>query len=178
MTNEEILAIYERIYDMTSALTVTSFDCGKLCAKYCCRTFARADAVPEEQDYGMELYPGEELILAEELATRHWLDWRFLNSKEYNLPVSWGAATGVYFVGCKEPCPRERRPLQCRLFPYRPVLKPSGKIVLLLEKGAPNYCPLTEAELDPHARCKLEQAVQLLSTIPKARELLWWDAQP
>lgn len=178
MTNKEIFDIYKRIYAMTNSLTVTTFDCGILCAKRCCRTFARAEAGPEEEDCGMELYPGEELILSEELATRQWLDWRFLNRDEYDLPLSWDATDGVYFVGCKEPCPRERRPLQCRLFPYKPVLRPSGKVVLVLEKGAPNYCPLTEKELDPQTRYKLEEAVQLLGAIPKVRELLWWDAQP
>lgn len=178
MTKEEILDIYIQIYNMTSFVTVTPFDCGTLCAKRCCRTFALNDASAEEQDYGMELYPGEELILAEELRSRRWLEWRFLNSKEYHLPVSWKKTEGVYFVGCKEPCPRERRPLRCRFFPYKPVLKPNGKIVLMLEKGGPNYCPLTEAQLDPLARTRLEQAIQLLGMIPKVRELLLWDAQP
>ena len=113
----------------------------------------------EDQDYGMELYPGEELILAEELKDRRWLDWRFLDGREYHLPASWDASAGVYFVGCKSPCPRERRPLQCRLFPYKPVLKPGGKVGLILDKGAPNYCPLKETELVPQAREQLEQAM-------------------
>lgn len=178
MTKEEIIAIYTQVYDMTSALTVTSFDCGTLCEKRCCKTFAHAQASDEDQDYGMELYPGEELILAQELESRRWLDWRFLKGEDYHLPASWDITEGVYFVGCKAPCPRERRPLQCRLFPYKPVLKPSGKINLILEKGAPNYCPLTEADLDPQVRHRLEEAMALLSTIPKVRELLWWDAQP
>lgn len=178
MTEQEILAIYTRVYAMTGDITVTFFDCGTLCAKRCCRTFACAGASAEDQDYGMELYPGEELILAGEIKSRRWLDWRFLSGREYHLPSFWGPDEGVYFVGCKIPCPRDKRPLRCRLFPYKPVLRPNGKVVLVLEQGAPNYCPLTGDDLDPRARNKLEKAMQLLITVPKVRELLWWDAQP
>lgn len=178
MTQEEIKDVYERVYALTSQVTVTTFDCGTLCQKRCCETFAHPSALPENEAYGMELYPGEELILAEELSSSQWLAYRFLSGKEYHLPTSWGEEDGVYFIGCSQPCPRDRRPLRCRFFPYKPVLKPSGKIALEFEKGAPNYCPLTEAQLDPAARKKLEEAIELLATIPKVRELLWWDAQP
>jgi hypothetical protein len=51
-------------------------------------------------------------------------------------------------------------------------------VSLELEKGAPNYCPILEEQLDSDARKVLLKAVQLLATIPKVRELLWWDAQP
>jgi len=178
LTENEIIDIYKRVYDLTGSITVTSFDCGTLCDKRCCKTFAHPQALPENQDHGMELYPGEELILAAELKKRKWLTYRFLNGWEYDLPPSWSKEEGVYFVGCTSPCPREYRPLRCRVFPYKPVLKPSGRIVLRLESGAPNYCPLSEAQLDPEARKKLQAAIELLATIPKVRELLWWDAQP
>ena len=178
MTKTEVVEIYRQVYDLTEAVTITPFDCGILCDKRCCKTFAHPTALPENENYGMELYPGEELILAEELNTERWLKHRFLNGHEYSLPPAWSTEEGVYFVGCTKPCPRQFRPLRCRLFPYKPVLKPSGKVVLRLESGPDTYCPLTEEQLDPIARDKLEKAVQLLATIPKVRELLWWDEQP
>lgn len=177
MTKDEILAVYRQVYEMTGAMTVTSFDCGLLCDKRCCRTFAYGDASPEERDYGMELYPGEELMLADE-RQGGWLNWRFLSGGEYDLPSSWAKHEGVYFVGCTRPCARAKRPLRCRLFPYKPILKANGKIRLVLEKGTENYCPLTEDQLDAQARRKLEAAMEFLCTIPKVRELLWWDTQP
>lgn len=178
MTDEEVFAVYKQVYDMTSSVTVTPFDCGTLCDKRCCRTFACTGATGNDQDYGMELYPGEELFLADELKQKNWLNWRFLRSGEYHLPANWEPDAGVYFVGCVRPCPRERRPLQCRLFPYKPVLKANGRVRLVLDKGPGNYCPLTEEQLDEQAREQLEKAIELLGTIPKVRELLWWDAQP
>jgi hypothetical protein len=178
MTEQEIRSVYCAIYEMTNSITVTKFDCGTLCEKKCCKTFAHPQASHIDLDYGMELYPGEEFMLAEDLADGKWITGRFLSGKEYHLPSAWRKEDGVFFVGCTKPCPRDRRPLQCRLFPYKPVLKPSGIVSLELEKGAPNYCPILEEQLDPDARKVLLKAVQLLATIPKVRELLWWDAQP
>ena len=121
-------AEYEDIYRLLDSVNPVPFDCGRICGAACCDI--------EGEDLGIYLFPGEEEV-------RGLDSWR--NAEEDQ---------GSYFVDCPGPehCDRSLRPIQCRLFPFVPVIRENGEPILEIGSDElPYVCPLVEdkAQLDP-----------------------------
>lgn len=122
-------------------VTPLKTDCGKRCGAACCQ----AD---QEGDNGMLLFPGEERYYEN-------ADWCRL------IPH---AQTGSYLLVCGGSCPRENRPLACRVFPL--LTLPEGKIKLDIRAWP--VCPLM-----PYGRRGLDE--DFVSAVKEASRLLWTD---
>ena len=127
---------YEMLYKITAAVTPLPVDCGALCGRACCR--------PDKEDtLGVYLFPGEEKMFTGE---EEWLRWEERDPAEDGFPPSWEYP--VYFVRCRAPCPRDRRPLSCRFFPLAPHLLRDGTLLLIYETLVlPYTCPLIEKKV-------------------------------
>ncbi len=105
-------------------------DCGQLCGSLCC-----TDWTP---GVGLYLYPGEQLLLAEE----PWLH----NQNQQAEPTPEGSSNqGNRFIICDENCPRHLRPFACRTFPLTAHLNDSGQLNLVLDKRGQMICPLVQS---------------------------------
>ena len=101
-------------------MTPLKGDCGRVCARACCR--------PDENGKGgMLLFPGEEKLYA--------------GDGNFNV-TQHGAVTGDTFViTCGGECGRDRRPLACMFFPLRPTAKGGA----VMDRRSAWVCPLYEA---------------------------------
>ena len=48
----------------------------------------------------------------------------------------------VSFAVCKGRCPRDKRPLSCRIFPFAPYLDAHGRLSVIPDPRAKYICPL------------------------------------
>ncbi len=144
LTAQEALLLAREL--LTSA-TPLKRDCGSLCGAACCQPVG-------EGENGMYLFPGEE-ALYDPLP-----DWARV------LPTEWKlAGKRVKLLACAKECPREQRPLACRVFPL--IARPRGRgIGLQMDPRAWPVCPLM-----PHGERGLD-AVFVKAT-RAAFELLW-----
>ncbi len=130
---------YEEIYRMLDAVSPLDGDCGRLCGAACCT------AGSEEDEMGIYLLPGEEMMFGQE---QDWVEKSCDKAEDYVFPDSWHGA--VWFIRCKTPphCPRERRPIQCRSFPLLPHLTAEGVLSMVYNDiDTPYSCPLIEEEI-------------------------------
>ena len=127
---------YSEIYDLFSSLTPLAADCGTVCGGACCRV-----SLPEAGESGMALFPREEAFLSP--------------AGEPPFPGARivRAAEGPVLL-CAGRCPRERRPLSCRIFPLFPYLDARGRIRAVYDPRAWRLCPLVRE----HARVPLQRA--------------------
>ena len=149
---------YRELYEKLDAVSPVPYDCGTLCGKACCGV-SGYERPMKDDEMGLYLYPGEELLLKED---PDWLRWFKEEVEEEDItaiddfaalfPPSF-LGRKLYFVKCKDPlhCHREDRPLQCRLFPTQPHLLNAGKrrerlILILNDMDLPYTCPLIEEE--------------------------------
>jgi hypothetical protein len=112
----------QKARELLMDMTPLAFDCGKRCTAACCQG--------GEED-GMLLFPDEE---------------------RYYKDCSWAGITqdrlGKRLICCGK-CPRENRPLACRIFPL--VIKVSGqedgisKANIIMDVRAWPVCPLMES---------------------------------
>ena len=131
-------------------LTPLKGDCGRLCGAACCSPL-------EGEETGMLLFPGEDT--------------------EYQGKPGWKLKTtrfGEYLLICSGECPRDDRPLSCRIFPLLPVLCDSG---VRVEKDlrARTVCPLSRqplSALDPAFVDAVRKAGEILSAVPSHRDFL------
>ena len=100
-----------RAYRLIGSATPISADCGQLCGAACCKAPEGAEA-----EYGMLLFPGEELLLKG--------DAHFTLSQ---LPPPKGFSKKVWFAACDGFCDRKKRPLACRIFPCLPYIPPQSR---------------------------------------------------
>ncbi|MBM7855655.1 hypothetical protein JOC37_002060 [Desulfohalotomaculum tongense] len=122
---------YKKLYNLTGDVTPLQGDCGNLCRSICCQP-------DKENTLGMYLFPGEEVMFT---GKEDWLRWERRHPVEDEFPPSWSYP--VYFVRCTKPCPREKRPLSCRLFPLAPHLLGDDTLLLIYETlPLPYSCPL------------------------------------
>ena len=103
------------------ALTPLKTDCGRLCGGACCQG---------DETTGMLLFPGED-ALYERCAFGRVLPAGF--------PL--GGAPANLFV-CEGRCPREDRPLACRLFPMFLAFTKNGGTRVRMDTRAASVCPL------------------------------------
>ena len=127
-------------------LTPLVTDCGVLCQAACCRP-------DEDGQGGVTLFPGEEALYAD-------ANWARLES-------------GVLY--CDGHCPRENRPLGCRIFPLTPNRKKDGALCVRVDRRAFSMCPLAPCgvrALNPAFVRAVQDALCLIDELPEGREFL------
>ena len=134
-------------------LTPLRTDCGLICGAACC-------GPDEDGQGGVKLFPGE-------AARYEGADWARLDD-------------GV--LTCNGRCPRDMRPLGCRIFPLTPCRKKSGALSLRIDRRAFAMCPLAPhgvRALDPAFVSAVLQALDLIDKTPEGREFLnaWIDEE-
>lgn len=137
-------SLYRRAYRLLENVTPLKFDCGLLCNGKCCTG---------DNDAGMCLFPGEEVILD--------ADNDFLKIRKESM-----VDTEILFATCNGSCNRRLRPLSCRIFPYVPYLKENGRLTIIEDPRAKYLCPLLaesfEFKIDRRFRRKVFNAFQIL----------------
>ena len=107
--------------DLLRDVTPTRLDCGRMCGAACCRE-------DDSGENGMLLYPYERDFYR-----------RPIPGFAFHLVRDDSLYKGGYRLVCEGECPREHRPLACRLFPLR--------VRLVTGNGETR----AKAELDPRA---------------------------
>ena len=137
MDREIVLRAYAAIGDRTPMLS----DCGALCGAACCRP-------DEDGQGGVYLFPGEEALLEGR-------DWARIE------PASFAP-----MLVCEGRCPREERPLGCRIFPLTPVRDSAGRWSVRMDARARAMCPLTRGgikALDPGFTRAVRDALRIIA---------------
>ena len=144
---DAMIRIYKKAYSIIGNLTPIPADCGQLCNKACCKG---------DEDTGMYLFPFEELML------KNTEDWLNISKSDFNYTLDRYADIAV----CYKPCPRNKRPLSCRIFPLAPYIDKDGNFSIIIDKRAKSMCPLAFAldinELDKNFVTAVHQACELL----------------
>ena len=125
-------------------------DCGRVCGAACCEG--------SDSD-GMLLFPGEEAL---------YRGCAFGRARR--LPYALGGRPARLFV-CRGTCPREARPLSCRIFPAR--FLPGGDIAM--DARARGLCPIYGSGLmglAPEFREAARKAAALLARDAECRAFL------
>jgi len=143
--------LYEKVYDMLDKTTPLVTDCGQLCDRACCSA--------ADEKTGMYLFPGEEEMYAGE---HPWLSIE-------KSSLTYGRGKPVFLAVCDEHCPRDARPLSCRIFPLTPYIERSGSLVIRTDPRAVPICPLTRGS-SPR---KIEET--FIDTVAEAFRLLIRD---
>lgn len=137
---------YRAIYRLLNKVSPLPTDCGQLCSAACCS--CGGDGATEDSldfELGIYLLPGEEKIFT---MKEDWLKWSIEYAEDFEFPASWFGK--IYFVRCKTPphCPREMRPLQCRIYPLSPYLTEKDELRMILSTAdVPYQCPLIEDKM-------------------------------
>lgn len=109
------------------AYTPLKTDCGRLCGGACCQG---------DEQTGMLLFPGEEA---------------FYDGCGFARVLSAGYSLGkeeARLLVCRGACPRESRPLACRLFPLFLRFDAQGNACVVPDPRAHAVCPLTDYGMD------------------------------
>jgi hypothetical protein len=136
----------ERARNLLENLTPLKTDCGLTCGAACCQP-------DEDGQGGVRLFPGE-------AALYEGADWARIED-------------GVLICGGR--CPRNKRPLGCRIFPLTPARKKSGELFVRIDRRAFAMCPLAPGgrrALDPAFTSQVLQALQWIDETPEGREFL------
>lgn len=160
-------AQYLLAYKLLENTTPLSTDCGELCGKKCCTDW--------QDDVGIYLLPGEEQLFS---FTEDWLKWEKHSTEEYEFCPSWEG--DFFFVKCIKPCPREKRPFQCRTFPLLPHLEIDGRLSMILAQEFANLCPLIQKgikSLNPDFVKNAKQAWQILLNDPLIYADVLWESE-
>ncbi|NTW05123.1 MAG: hypothetical protein HGA27_03255 [Peptococcaceae bacterium] len=158
---------YRFLYRLTNHITPQKEDCGLVCGKICCKP-------DKDNSLGVYLFPGEEILF---LKTTQWYTIETHNPKEYDFPEEW--TNPVYFIKCKEPCPREERPLACRFFPLTAHLLRDGELIIINEPAElPYKCPLIEEKipLEEEFIDIIAKVWQILLVNPVIKRLIEFDS--
>lgn len=118
------LELFQNAYGILNKITPLQFDCGKLCNQACCDS--------ADEDAGMYLFPGEELMYKEKPG------WLRIEQSAF----TYGDEKPVLIAICTGQCDRELRPLACRIFPLTPYLGHNGVVNIKMDPRAVPVCPL------------------------------------
>ena len=118
------LSILKSAYEILENVTPLRQDCSSLCGQACCIGTKSGD-----EETGMFLFPGEKELLAGCEA------WMSITSVGHIRP-------DLYLAGCKGSCPRNLRPLSCRVFPLTPYLTENEILLIKMDPRAGQLCPL------------------------------------
>lgn len=119
----------QKARDLLLEQTPMKKDCGKLCDAACCQS-------DDSGENGMLLYPYEEQFYQKPI-----------EGFAYHLCADDSLYKGGWRLVCEGSCPREHRPLACRLFPLRITLHTEGEITTAKAALDPRSfvcCPLAE----------------------------------
>jgi len=124
----------KEIYKRLDKVSPTNYDCGKLCGEICCVY----DKYNSDEEVGLYLLPGEELIYED-------------NNEDFELyyiPPDETYNYDLYLVKCVNPphCNRNIRPIQCRTFPLIPHIENDKFHLIIDEEEFPYTCPLVHKE--------------------------------
>ncbi|MBQ6654525.1 MAG: hypothetical protein IJM79_03265 [Erysipelotrichaceae bacterium] len=175
---------YRKIYELLNRHEILDYDCGQLCSAACCRPDGCYDEDVINEDYliddpdgemGIFLYPGEEELTKLE----DWQSHSVEDAEEVGFPENWGSVT---FVSCggKAFCKREKRPLQCRLFPLTPHLSEDDELSLIyFPDDLPYRCPIIERQLaiNEEALADLLEACRMMLEDERVCELIRSDSE-
>lgn len=114
--------LYRIAYRKLNHVTPLKTDCGQLCSKACCKG---------DQETGMYLFPGETVMYHSKP--------EFLTIKPTSLHFGAG---DIELAVCKSSCPRQMRPLSCRIFPLTPYLDKRGRLDIIMDPRAAQICPV------------------------------------
>ncbi|HHV98518.1 MAG TPA: hypothetical protein GXX36_02915 [Clostridiaceae bacterium] len=150
--------IYKKAYRILNTSTPLNYDCGILCQNKCCKG---------DNNKGMILFPGEEIMYANKLfESKSFLaieEKGFCNSK-------------VLFATCRGKCDRNLRPLSCRIFPLVPYINKDGFLRIINDPRARYLCPLLtgigQIKISPFFKRDVRKVFQLLSQDCDIREFL------
>ena len=107
----------EKARNLLKEVTPLVRDCGSICSRNCC--------LPnEDNSNGMLLFPEEENYYKE-------ASWCKIIEKEQ----------GKVLI-CEGQCPRENRPLACRIFPLSPYITKEEKVKSKMDFHSQEICPL------------------------------------
>ncbi|HBV96526.1 MAG: hypothetical protein JL50_16910 [Peptococcaceae bacterium BICA1-7] len=120
---------WDGLYHILDKITPLAADCGKLCQKRCCSL--------REEGQGVYLFPGEEVLFP------GGEDWYTI--KEYGPGAGHFTGDRGLMLNCAGSCPRERRPLACRLLPLAPYMDSEGNLNIILDSDALFICPIVRA---------------------------------
>ena len=152
------LEILQAAYKIMENVTPLRLDCGNLCNQSCCQ-----DNDGPKEETGMILFPGEE-----ELFT-NCEDWMTL------LPIYYTNPNQI-LARCEGTCPRNRRPLACRIFPLTPYLTEEDILLIKVDPRAGSICPLAKEQdkniLQPEFIKAVRKACNLLITEPSIKEYI------
>ena len=126
MTPQEL---YAQAYRLLDTLTPLTIDCGKLCGSACCGDNG-------QQDAGMYLFPGEQVMLAD-------IDMRIEPSE-----FRYGNDNKAALIAiCDGTCDRRYRPLACRIFPLVPYMKKGHAMRVVMDSRGRSMCPLIQTHM-------------------------------
>lgn len=140
--------------ELLKTLTPLKTDCGRLCSGACCQG---------DSGTGMLLFPGEDTLYAD-------CSFASLTPADFTL----GGKQAILLV-CEGHCPRDERPLACRLFPLFLAFLRSGKTKVRLDTRAAHVCPLCDygvIGLDEAFVDAARQAYDILLECPECESYL------
>lgn len=123
--------VYTWAYKVFENLTPIPVDCGMLCNAACCH-----DTFGDENEAGMYLYYGEEVML------KDFCDIRIENS---DFKYGENEKNIAKIAICNGTCDRRFRPLSCRIFPLIPYKKENTPLTVIIDPRAKSMCPLSKA---------------------------------
>lgn len=132
-------------------------DCGLLCNKACCDG--------GDEDLGMYLFPGEELVIS---------DSSYFKIEPTNIPLKDGSP--ILLAICDGKCDRRIRPLSCRIFPLTPYLTYQQTLTLDLDIRATGICPLINDKnalpLHPDFVRSVRKTIRILAKDPEILDFI------
>ena len=146
-----ILSNLSKARNLLELPTPLDADCGDYCNNACCQS-------DQDGQGGMLLFPGEEGLYANS-------NWAHVSSLETLMPRRrWNLLT------CAGTCPRNERPLACRIFPLSFSIDAGDAIALHLDRRAWALCPLMNHGLDglsPAFVDSVHKALKLIAQTPE-----------
>lgn len=139
--NDSKVALFSKVYRILERVTPLESDCGLLCNKACCDG--------GDEDFGMYLFPGEELLLA---------DLSYFRIEVTDIQLENG--NYVLLANCDGKCDRRFRPLSCRIFPLTPYLNYQQTLTIDLDIRAKGICPLVNPKKALSLRTDFIRAVR------------------
>jgi len=150
----EAITAVQTARSLLRELTPLKTDCGRLCEGACCKG---------DEGTGMLLFPGEEALY-------EGCGFARIVPADFEL----GEKPALLFV-CEGHCPRDARPLSCRLFPLFLAFLKSGKTKVRMDTRAAQVCPLYEygaVGLDADFVAAAREAYDTLLTCPQCEAYL------
>lgn len=130
----DIKSIINEAYDLMNEPVIDG-NCGELCNYHCCRPFC-----DEGNKLGMYMLPFEfELIHKGKIK-----NYEIHTKQNYELP---NGTKKLYYIFCEDDssCLRELRPIQCRTYPFEPLLE-DDELFLIIEDEQFHICPLLKMQ--------------------------------